>query len=703
MTMDEQILYHESQVNLYINSKRVFQVQSLECNNFGVSSDYAFCIAGIAQTPLQLSQILSQKAKIAWPTTSGLAVLHGIINEVIDFGSEVAGDRYQVRLSSPLRQLKLRRNHQVFLNKTAIEIISVILQKAGWSRLDYQIHCRHSYPHLPYSVQYNESDYEFLQRICARWGLFFLFEQMQTHACLQIYDDWQYYPAVNISLPFVTQSGQVPEFVSVFSMTCSTHWLSHSITLQGCNIMQPENELQFTKSKQSTLAAEGDWQYFGGQVQNREEGQRLASLMQRQLDWQRDIYQCCTDARNLNPGQILTLTNHPDHDFNGVYRIITVASRFAQPAGTPDFISEQATAWCSTVLLTPINVDYRAPLAFSLSNTPSSLAKDTNGAYQIPVKPIQTSPSSSLFYARIEGMSDDSTGAYLDEFGRYFLRQAFDYSEAPTGQASSSIPLVQPYGGLARIGDLHYGYHYPLNAESYVAVTHLFGDFNCPIIIGAVPNPTTPAPVTAANYTQHCLVTPTGHALIFDDKQQQQRIELLTSNRQNQLLMSVAEECSFIYLQAKQGGMSLTAKEDLHLTAQANFMSKVAKSKRLIVQNDQRVISKKSNQFYYSGGDIICDSKRDMKWQSQQSDIQITSKKDLSIKTKQNFSQLTVKGNQHISIVKGKCHLAAKTIQIRSKDILLGHDLAAIKVGPNQSVSITGTTIVLEAPLINMP
>lgn len=712
---------HESQINLFVaahENQGSFQVQSLQCKNFGISSDYEFYVTGIVQTPLELSQLFSQKAKIEWFTSSASQAIHGIINKVIDFGGGAAGYRYQFCLSSPLQLLKLRHNHQIFLNKTVIEIIETVLQKAGWVNPAYQINCVQDYPSLPYTVQFNESDFDFLLRLCVRWGLFFLFEQRQSYACLNIYDDWQHYPAAKVTLPFVMQSGQVSgtatrlsfpaatQCASVFYIIRATHLLSHLVVLQDINTLQPEKDLRSKKSKQSTLASEGEWQYFGGHFQNEEEGQFLAALMQDQIDGQRDIYKCITDARNLGPGQILTLTNHPDDDFNCAYRIINIATCFDQPAGMPDLISDRAAAWRSTVLLIPIPLAYRSQIDFFPPAMAPIIEWEQHRELSLLTKPTLAPKSSSLFYASVETINDDSTRAYLDEWGRYFLRQSFDYSDALRGQASSPISRVQSYGGLGQMKGFHYGCHFPLYPESYVAVAHLFGNFDRPIIIGAVPNPTTPSSVTAANYTEHRLMTPTGQALIFDDKKQQQRIELATTQQQNQFLLSAAEDHPFILLEAKQGRILLAAKQDLHMVAQSNFMIKVAKSKRLIVHNDQHVISKKGDHLHYSEGEIVYSSKGDMKWQSQQSDIQITSKKNLSIETKQNFKHLTVKGDQHISIPQGKCQLRAKTIQIRSRgleSIMIGHALAALKIGPNKSLSITGTTLLLEAPMIHIP
>ncbi|HBQ14767.1 MAG TPA: hypothetical protein DEF51_27775 [Myxococcales bacterium] len=62
-----------------------------------------------------------------------------------------------------------------------------------------------------------------------------------------------------------------------------------------------------------------------------------------------------------------------------------------------------------------------------------------------------------------------------------------------------------------------YGMHFPLHIGSEVAIVHVNGDPDRPLIVGAVPNAATQSPVIAGNAPQSRIRTGSGVVFELDD------------------------------------------------------------------------------------------------------------------------------------------------------------------------------------------
>lgn len=97
---------------------------------------------------------------------------HGIVSA---FSQGDTGHRhtlYQAEMVPPLARLSLRQNSRIFQTQTVPEIISILLQEMNIQ--DYAFALARQYPQREYCVQYRESDLEFIQRVAAEEGIFFI-------------------------------------------------------------------------------------------------------------------------------------------------------------------------------------------------------------------------------------------------------------------------------------------------------------------------------------------------------------------------------------------------------------------------------------------------------------------------------------------------------------------------------------------------
>lgn len=142
------------------------------------------------QAALKIKKIALQNTSdpnsINLPSSSGIdeSVYNGIISEVGYIGTSNTGGYkssisqkyfFKFVLSSPLFRLSINSANRIFTDQTIIDVIKEILKFYRTSlikEVDFS-NVKNSYEPREYISQYNESDLNFLQRICFNNGIYF--------------------------------------------------------------------------------------------------------------------------------------------------------------------------------------------------------------------------------------------------------------------------------------------------------------------------------------------------------------------------------------------------------------------------------------------------------------------------------------------------------------------------------------------------
>lgn len=96
----------------------------------------------------------------------------GIVCEAEQRGAFENGFRYDLTLRPWLHVASLRRNMRIFHNKTVIEIVQEVLSSyAALGNPHLELRVMDDYPVLEYTVQYGESDADFIRRQLERFGI----------------------------------------------------------------------------------------------------------------------------------------------------------------------------------------------------------------------------------------------------------------------------------------------------------------------------------------------------------------------------------------------------------------------------------------------------------------------------------------------------------------------------------------------------
>ena len=121
---------------------------------------------------LDLSALLGTHATVEIDHAQGLRAFDGIVCEAKSRGAFENGFRYDLVLRPWLHVASLRRNMRIFHNKSVIEIVEEVLSPYGaMGNPHLEIVTSGAYPVLEYTVQYGESDADFIRRQLERHGI----------------------------------------------------------------------------------------------------------------------------------------------------------------------------------------------------------------------------------------------------------------------------------------------------------------------------------------------------------------------------------------------------------------------------------------------------------------------------------------------------------------------------------------------------
>ncbi|WP_065324909.1 type VI secretion system Vgr family protein [Tritonibacter mobilis] len=138
-----------------------------------LSGDFEWRVEALStQNTLDLSALLGTHATVEINHAQGVRAFDGIVCEAEQRGAFENGFRYDLTLRPWLHVASLRRNMRIFHNKTVIEIVQEVLSSyAAMGNPHLELRVMDDYPVLEYTVQYSESDADFIRRQLERFGI----------------------------------------------------------------------------------------------------------------------------------------------------------------------------------------------------------------------------------------------------------------------------------------------------------------------------------------------------------------------------------------------------------------------------------------------------------------------------------------------------------------------------------------------------
>jgi type VI secretion system secreted protein VgrG len=347
----------------------------------GIDSDFqvlSFTGREALNTPFEFElELVSEKAsinlesvlhKLAFlqlsPTGTGI---HGLVYSIAQGEAGKRLTRYKISLRPQLAYLAHRVNQRIFQQMTVQQIISKVLEEHGILASDYHFQLSAIYPERIYCVQYDESDLDFIQRLCEEEGIHYHFQHTASGHKLTFGDDQTVFPKL-APVAYQQDSGLVADkpVVKRFGLRLATR--TSRTTRRDYDFVKPKIELE-SDAKSSAQPDLEDYDYPGRFV-DRERGKHLAN---RALERHRSDYRLAegnSDQPILVTGHFLALTDHANPTWNDLWLLTEILHEGKQPQVLEESVTSDTTdnkddfhqGYRNRFSAIPWDVPYRPPL-----------------------------------------------------------------------------------------------------------------------------------------------------------------------------------------------------------------------------------------------------------------------------------------------------------------------------------------------------
>ncbi|MEO6676831.1 MAG: type VI secretion system tip protein VgrG [Pseudomonas sp.] len=439
-----------------------FQVLAFDGNE-AISALYGIHIELVSEHPeFDLESLLSQSAFLQFGLKG--EGIHGRIEDVWVGEAGKRLTRYHLTLVPALHYLQFNHDQRIFQRLTVPQIITQVLKEHGILSDAFTFNVSIS-PPREYCTQYAESNFEFIQRLCAEDGIAWHHQHSPEGHVLVFTDNQTFFPKLGAT-PYQQDTAMVAEHpvVSRFSMGFSTR--TSTVERRGYDLKRP-SLLREGRFKAEFSPELEDYRYPLW-IENEKRGKQLArqALERHRIDYQ--LAEGQSNQPYLRSGHFFDLTEHPRKSCNELWLLLSVTHTGRQPQVLEESGSSDVTP------ADDLTQGYR--------NQFSAIPWDV--FYRPPPQPRKMQLVTQT--ARVTGPAGEEI--YCDEFGR--VKVAFHWDRAELNNELSSCWLRvssswagQDFGAVTipRIG-------------MEVVVTYLEGDPDQPLITGCVVNKVTPVP-----------------------------------------------------------------------------------------------------------------------------------------------------------------------------------------------------------------
>ena len=441
---------------------------------------YQFDIELLAQNQnIQFDDILGQRVTVRLTLPSGKPRYFS--GHVSGFSQVENYDRffaYHAVVHPWLWFLTRTTNCRIFQNQGVPDIVSEIFRTNGFS--DFELLLSGQYKPSEFTVQYRESDFDFVSRLMEREGIYYYFkhdndkhtmvlaDSVSSHQPLPGYEKVPYYPR---------QANLRRERDFIDTWNISQQVSSGACALNDFDFKRPKANLQVKSAHAGNYVMSGMEVYdYPGKYVETDEGEHYARARIEELQADHEIVHAAGDARGLGAGCLFQLTGQPRMDQNQEYLVVSSSCEIVSDQYVSGTAAGEGKFFSCSLSLIPSKQPFRAP--------------------RLTPKPVVQGPQTAIV------VGPQGEEIYTDKFGRVKVR--FHWDRYTKGDATSScwVRVAQVWAG-SKWGAIHI----PRIGQE-VIVDFLEGDPDRPIITGRVYNNDNMPPYDLpANMTQSGIKT----------------------------------------------------------------------------------------------------------------------------------------------------------------------------------------------------
>ncbi|AZD36562.1 VgrG protein [Pseudomonas chlororaphis subsp. aurantiaca] len=479
-----------------------------------LSTLYGIRVELVSENPdFDLESLLNQPAFLQFGLNG--EGIHGQIEDLYVGETGKRLTRYHLALVPVLHYLQFSFNQRIFQHLTVPQIIAQVLGGHGIQADVYTFNVSNS-PEREYCTQYGESDFDFIQRLCAEDGIAWHHQHSADGHLLVFTEDQTCFPMLG-DTPYQQDTGTVADrpVVNRFSQRFNTR--TSTVTRRDYDLKRPSLllESQFTADFQPALE---DYRY-PAPITTLERGRVLArqALERHRVDYQ--LAEGQSDQPTLRSGHFFNLIEHPRKRCNDLWLLLSVTHSGRQPQSLEESVIREIRSedgftqgYRNSFTAIPWDVFFRPPL-------------------------LTRRPLSGSQTARVTGPAGEEI--FCDEFGRVKVELHWDRLELGSDKSSCWLRVASSWAGenfgavtIPRIG-------------MEVVVSFLEGNPDSPLITGVVANKSTPVPYPLpANKSRTVLrsrSTPDSggyNELSIEDRAGQEKIYLRAQRDIEQLILN---------------------------------------------------------------------------------------------------------------------------------------------------------------------
>ena len=665
---------HQSRLQVRVGSKMFPVVALVGKETF--SEPFVFRLTVVFAQDERLASLLGDSAELMMKSTGGFERrVNGVVSAAKQTAVSEDGQSIgELTLASRLASLQRRTDCRLIVGLTLPEIVEQTLCRHGIPQSSLHTHWSRNYPVRSATLQAQESDFDFLSRLCSQQGIFFWSESVESDELIHLADhDQDFIFLSRPPLRYRQAATPVTDGLAAASDAIVSLSLSASLTPERFIVHdvcenQPGESLEgqsLAQVAERTGPKTVDVR-FGVGALHVEEAEYAARVRSQQAVRQAMELRLSSHAADLQIGCLVHIeADEYGAGISGDYLITSIEHQASQAAGL-GLGGENDCPYTNTVTLIPRGTPWRSAW---------------HGHCHLPM----------TFSARIE--SRQAT-PLLDESGRYRYRQVASSEVGSLGENSVFVRRLQPYvsGGRNEAA----GWHTPLHDQAEVLVSCLNNDPDRPMIVGSLPNPDTPSVVNGEEPWLNRLLTAADNELCFSDRRDASAITLRTFAGQNILHLDAALAEHRLRLASEHGLVTLYAKKTQHIHSGDTFTEKVGQDRVQTAENCHATRTKNGKIHYQSARDAHLQAAAGIQLQAG-SHIEARCQEDLRLDIEQSTRINVQHGNAVIRVNRGTLTVqAGQAIDIKGDGgglITIGQNGGGFEMAPNGDVNLFGKAI----------
>ena len=466
------------------------------------------------QEDIDFEALLGQNASVRLATSvSEQRYFNGHITKFSQGPNKEGFATYTATLSPWLWFLGLTRDCRIFQEQTAVDIIQAVFRDNGYS--DFELRLSNEYREREYTVQYRESDFNFVSRLMEEEGIYYFFQHEEDKHTLILSDGYSSHEMIPAytSIPFYPKDAATVRDEEVINFWEHTRQvLTGSVALNDYDFKKSRadihNNYTYPEAHEKSDAELYD---YPGRYLELDEGKHYARMRQEEIHGNYAVIKGTSTAREFTAGGLMKMDKHPRQDQNIEYLITYAIHEADQDA----FGSTQ-----------------KGGSGFSYSNDFKVIESHTPFRTELRPAPKVDGPQHAL----VVGPAGEEI--YCDEYGRVKVQFPWDRYGENNENSSCWIRVSQNWAGGS------WGHMAIPRIGQEVIVDFYEGNPDKPIITGRTYNDSTKVPYPLpASKTKMTIKSNTHkgtgfNELRFEDEAGQEEVFIHAQKDQNNIVLN---------------------------------------------------------------------------------------------------------------------------------------------------------------------